>query len=227
MRSSIIDSLGLSSEPAEESEPAVVTATVASATRDVALLRTSGTGVSAPVDAVMPVTEFYPNERWKAGDTYHLLQLGAGPRPVLSAVRDELLVALLDGISPEVRSGAVRVMGVARQPGVRAKVAVAATEPGVDPIAACVGKGANRVRLLGRLLHGERVDIIAWHPEPETYLRNALAPAAVSGVDIDGDRATAYAPPHLMSAAVGGGGLNSQLAGQLVGLIVTIAPEGA
>lgn len=223
---SVIDSLGLSiDESAAGFEPRVVTATITSATADVALLRTTALDPHGPIDAVMPITEFYPNARWNVGDTYQLLQLGAAPRPVLSAVRDELLVALLDGVSPEVRSGAVRVMGVARQPGVRAKVAVAATEPDVDPIASCVGKGANRVRLLGELLNGERIDIVAWHADRDTYLRNALAPAAVTRVEIDGDRATAYAPAHLMSAAVGGGGLNSQLAGLLLGLTVTIAPE--
>lgn len=223
---SIIDTLGLSVDDTDtDFEPKVVTATVVSASPDVALLRTLDLGDGTSFDAVMPVTEFYPNATWAVGKTYQLLQLGPGPRPVLSAVRPELLTALLTGVSPEIRSGTVRVMGVARQPGVRAKVAVAPTDANVDAIGSCVGKAANRVRLLGDILNGERVDIIAWHPERESYLRNALAPAAVTGIEIEGDRAVAYAPAHLMSAAVGGGGLNSQLAGQLLGLNVTIASE--
>jgi N utilization substance protein A len=195
----------------------VVTATVTSATPDVATLRTA-----AGVEAYLPVTEFYPNRRWAVGERYQLLQVHGGPRPQLSAVRPELITALLEGLSPEVRDGSVRVMAVARAAGVRAKVAVAATQEGVDAVAACVGRGANRVKALASLLAGERVDVIAWHADRETYLRNALAPAAVERVRFEGTKAIATAPAHMMSAAVGGSGLNSMLAGQLTGYTVVI-----
>jgi N utilization substance protein A len=75
------------------------------------------------------------------------------------------------------------------------------------------------------MLLGERIDVVAWHPDPADYLRAALAPASINKVEIDADEARAYAPGHQMSAAVGGGGLNSQLAGQLVGLRVTVIPD--
>jgi N utilization substance protein A len=199
------------------SELKVVTATIVSATADVATLRTASGD-----EAIMPVTEFYPTVRWTVGDTYQLLQTTDGPRPQLSAVRNELIVALFEGLSPEVRSGSVRIMGVARSAGVRAKVAVAATDTGVDAVAACLGRQANRVRTVIAALAGERVDVVGWHPDPATYLSNALAPAAVTEVRIDGTKAVAVAPAHQMSAAVGGSGLNSSLAGQLTGLHVII-----
>lgn len=222
MSNSLLAQLGLSIE--ELFAPRVVTATVVSATQDVALLKTVPvTGKS--FDAVMPATEWYPSRRWVVGESYQLLQVDPGPRPLLSAVRPEFIEELFAGVSPEVRSGAVRIMGIARNPGVRCKVAVAACEPGVDPIASCVGRSANRVRLISSLLLGERLDVVAWHPDPADFLKAALAPAAVSRIEIDGDEASAYTPAHQMSAAVGGAGLNSQLAGLLVGLRVTIIPE--
>jgi N utilization substance protein A len=72
---------------------------------------------------------------------------------------------------------------------------------------------------------GERLDVVAWHPDKAEFLRAALAPAAVTRIEIDTEEARAYAPAHQMSAAVGGAGLNSQLAGQLVGLRVTVVPD--
>lgn len=201
----------------------VVTATVTSATDDVALL-----ALADGTEGIMPVSEFYPDRRWAVGDTYRLLRMGDGPRPMLSAVRPELLIYLFEGIVPELRSGAVRIMEVSRAPGVRAKVAVAGTaDDGLDPVASLIGRKANRVRSVAADLEGERIDIVAWHPDPQVFLANALAPAEVSRVEVDGRDATAFVPPHQMSAAVGGGGLNSVLAGQLVGLMVTVAPEVA
>jgi N utilization substance protein A len=222
MSVNLLAQLGLATE--EIYHPRLVTATIVSASQDVALLKIASISSSGQ-DAVLPATEWYPSKRWSIGDSHQLLQMDPGPRPLLSAVRTEVVEHMLCGVSPEVRSGAVRIMGIARQPGVRTKIAVAACEQGVDPIAACVGRSANRVRLISSMLLGERIDVVAWHPDPADYLRAALAPASINKVEIDADEARAYAPGHQMSAAVGGGGLNSQLAGQLVGLRVTVIPD--
>lgn len=223
MSSNLLESLGINIT--ESYEPRVVTATITSASADVAVLRTVPIEGSSVLEAVMPATEWYPTRRWEVGATYQLLQLDKSSRPLLSAVRPEIIASLFAGVSPEIRSGAVRIMGVARNPGVRTKIAVAACEQGVDPIAACVGRSANRVRLVSSMLLGERLDVVAWHPDQADFLRAALAPAAVSRIEIDGEEARAFAPAHQMSAAVGGSGLNSQLAGQLVGLRVTVVPD--
>lgn len=213
--------LGLLPPAPPASATRVVSARVISATSDVALLRVEAPGARS-YDAIMPRTEFYPNKRWELNVSYTLEQLGAGPRPVLSAVRDEFIELLLAGVSPEVRAGQVRVVAVARECGNRTKLAVAATEPGVDAVASCVGRDANRVKYLRDALCGERVDVVAWHPDRETFLRNALAPAAVTELRFDGDNVTAVVPSHQMAAAVGGGGLNSRLAAQLAGVTVTV-----
>ena len=217
----ILAELGLAGTPVAEAR--LVRAKVVAASPDVALLQVLGTD---PYEAVMPVTEFYPR-RWNTGETLVLEQLSAPPRPLVSAVRPELVTMAFDGFSPEVRSGQVRIMAVARHPGVRSKVAVATTDAALDPVAACVGRNANRVKGVASLLGGERVDVIAWHHDQATYLRNALAPAGVTRVEISGDKAVAVAPAHQMSAAVGSGGLNAALAGQLVGLRVVVVAEGS
>jgi N utilization substance protein A len=221
--SAVLESLGLD-QAAQPAQSRLVSARIHAASPDVALLTVDAV---EPYEAVMPITEFYPHTQWKEGQSYVLEQIGEPPRPLLSAVRPELVSMLLDGYVPEVRAGLVRIMGVARAPGVRSKVAVAATDVNVDPVASCVGRSANRVRAVGQLLGGERIDIIPWHPEVATFLSNALAPAAVSRIEIRKDRAVAVAPAHQMSAAVGGAGLNAALAGQLVHLKVVVIAEGS
>jgi N utilization substance protein A len=228
--STLIATLGL--EPAaavEDFVPRVVTATVVRANADSALL--SFATVDGEVTAMMPITEFLPGHRWAVGERYVALQVEGGSTraetglpPLLSATRPELVEALFAGVSPEVRDGSVRLMSIARRPGLRTKVAVAATEKDVDPIAACVGRQHNRVDAVRAALGGEQVDVVSWHPDRAEFLKNALQPAAVSSVTIDEDAKTALAvaPGHQMSAAVGGGGLNSALAGQLLGLTVRI-----
>jgi len=194
----------------------IVTAELTAATNDVALL-TFGDNLQG----TMPITEFYPNRKWEIGAKYHLLRLGQQTRPTLSAARPELISMLLDGLSPEVRSGAVRVMGVVRQVGIRSKIAVAATEDGVDPIAACVGPSAGRVRRLSEMLNGERVDVVAWNPNPEVFIKNALG-TTVRSLEISGPRANVVVPAHQYQAAVGGGGLNAALASRLTGVLLSV-----
>jgi len=215
-----IASLGLAADISSDAR--LVTATVIAHNPDAALLRFHVDGQDRT--GVMPVPEFVPGRSWETGLVVTALVCDDADRPLLSLARPEIVPALLAGVSPEVRAGTVVVKGVARRPGVRTKLAVASTEPGVDPIAACVGRQHNRVDYLKAALLGEQVDVIAWHPDREVYLRNALQPANVSTIVIDAAARTAVAtaPTHQMSAAVGVGGMNSALAGQLVGLQVRI-----
>lgn len=224
----VLAALGLLDVPAFE--PRVRAARITATGADVATARLINSDETDGGEALIAVTEWASRKRWEVGDRFFALQLDAGPRPMLSTTRNELVECLFADASPEVRSGAVRVMDVARVPGVRTKVAVAVTEgAGVaddfDAIAACVGKAANRVRYVQDALGGEQVDIVAWHPDQDQYLAAALAPASVTRVEIHESQAKAYAPSHQMSAAVGAGGLNSQLAGQLTGLLVTIVAD--
>lgn len=230
MTTTLLEALGLESDAdTPQFTPSLVTATVTSANVDSALATFTYNG--KPVTGVLPVTEQRPGLALTPGTVVVAVlcePVALATRPRLSLIRRELVVDTLASLSPEVRTGAVRVMGVARRPGVRTKVAVAATVADIDPVAACVGRTHNRVDALRAALGGEQVDIIAWHPDREQFLRNALQPAAIGTVTIDdaARSAVASAPAHQMSAAVGGGGLNSALAGKLVGLLVRIVAEG-
>jgi transcription antitermination factor NusA-like protein len=209
----------LASLLAPRSAPAqarLVTFTVATHSADVAsVVCFDGT------EAMLPASEWFPGRQWRRGDRLTGLLVQSDPATV-SVVRDEQIPLMLAGLVPEVRDGSVRVMGVARLPGVRTKVAVASTVASIDPVAACVGRKANRVRALVTQLGGERVDIITFSDDPKTMLAAALAPAQVDSIRLDGRRAEVLVPPHRMAATVGEGGLNAQLAGQLAGFSVQV-----
>jgi len=204
-------------------EPRVVNAVVVAANADSASCRFTGPD-GKELTGILPLTECPPATSWSAGTALTVVQVSEGSRPMLSMTSPALVAALVAGVSPEVRLGTVRVMAVSRRAGVRTKVAVAATVAGVDPVGACVGRSHNRVDAIKKSLGGEQVDIVAWHPDPEVFLARCMQPAAVERVVIDTDKgvATVYAPKHQMSAAVGQHGLNSILAGDLVGALVRV-----
>lgn len=176
--------------------------------------------------AWLPITEVPQGIFPEVGHTAPMLLLDADKMRV-SLTHPGLIGAIAATVVPELRDGTVRVMGTVRLPGVRAKVAVAATAEDTDPVSLFVGRRANRVKYLSHALGGEQVDIVAWHPDTEQQLRNAFAPAEVESVTIDGRAATVAVQPHLMPAAVGRGGLNTSLAGRLCGLHVNVVREGA
>lgn len=188
----------------------LVTATVREATPDIALCEL-GDGTTAKI----AVTEFYPNRAWQIGGRYHLALVENSGSKRLSATNDELVSMLLEGLSPEIREGKVRVMAVARQIGVRSKIAVAATEPGVDPVGAALGRAANRIKTLTRMLCGERVDVVAYHPEKARFLANALAVVPES-IQETAEGFVVKVPKHQIAAARGGGNLNVVLSARLV-----------
>lgn len=223
MDDSDLDAL-LPGDPDALVDAPVVRGTVRTAHGDVA--RVDVRGPRGTRAALLPASEWPAARPLRPGDTHTFLVL-PGPRPTVSATTPELVRALFAGVSPEVRTGRVRIMAVARAAGIRSKVAVAATVADLDPVAPLVGPRANRVRAVAAALGGERIDVVAWHPDRERYLVAALAPAAVTRVVFDDaiGLATAFAPVHQMAAAVGAGGLNSALAGQLVGTKVVVEPD--
>ena len=206
----------LLSGPAVKSQQRLVTFTIDSFSADVASVTCfDGT------QAMLPASEWYPQRPWRRGEKLTGMLVGSEPVCV-SVVRDQQVALMLAGLVPEVRDGRVQVMGVARVPGVRCKVAVASADAEIDPVAACVGRKAGRVRMLGEQLGGERVDVISWSPDRRQLLIAALAPAQVDDVSFDGGKAEVRVPRHRMAATVGQGGLNAQLAGRLAGFTVQV-----
>lgn len=209
----------MSTEPlTREPITRLVTGRLVAANDDVARLE-----LSDGRSAWMPRGEFYAMRTWKEGYWYLLGQLGTGNDPQVSATRADLIPLLLSSYCPEIRDGRVRIMTVAREAGVRTKVAVAATVPGLDPVAACLGRGANRIQAASRQLGGERIDIVAWNADPAVFIRNALGPVAITDIHPGEDGSwNIIVEPHAASASVGGGGMNVRLAGALIGARLSI-----
>ncbi len=174
-------------------------------------------------DAIIPVSEL-PN-RVKPDAEFPVVEVLPGKPVVVSATRPELVAALYLAVVPELRNGDARVMSVARRAGERSKIAVAPTSEGVDAVASFVGRGANRVKYIAGLLGGERIEVIPFHADLEIFVNNAIAPARAASVDVTNDIVIAYVPGHQVPAAIGGGGLNIALAGELVGRNVDIKPS--
>lgn len=146
--------------------------------------------------------------------------------PMFTVTNPLIILAAMEDIIPEVRQGKVIVMGIASCIGIRTKIAVAPTQPDIDPVSVCVGKGHRRIDYIRNILQGEQIDMIAYNLNPETYIYNSIQPARAEKIELkDGNNADVYVPTHQMSAAVGGGGLNAKLASDLTGWKIKIKEQ--
>lgn len=149
------------------------------------------------------------------------------PSIVVSRTHKDLIKRLFEIEVPEIYDGVVEIKSIAREPGIRSKIAVASREPNLDPVGACVGPKGSRVRMVVEELHNERVDVIQWSENPAEYIANALSPARVSNVTIDHENhhATVVVPDDQLSLAIGKEGQNARLAAHLTGWHIDIKPE--
>ncbi len=145
---------------------------------------------------------------------------------MLSRAHRNFLRRLLENEVPEIYHGVVEIRAISREPGARAKVAVMATQAGVDPVGACVGIKGVRIQAIVKELHDEKIDIIQWDQDPVVYISKAISPARVSGVylsEIDGNRtATEVVNEDQLSLAIGRDGQNARLAAKLTGWRIDI-----
>ena len=151
---------------------------------------------------------------------------GEAQRPsiVVSRTHPDLIRRLFEIEVPEIYDGLVEVKSIAREPGVRSKVAVASRESNLDPVGACVGPKGSRVRMVVEELRNERVDVIQWSDNPARYVGNALSPAKVNSVTVDEDNhyATVIVSDDQLSLAIGKEGQNARLAARLTGWHIDI-----
>ena len=149
------------------------------------------------------------------------------PPIVVSRTHPDLLRRLFELEVPEVYDGVVEIRSVAREPGVRSKVAVSSNDDRLDPVGACVGPKGSRVRTVVSELRGERVDVVPWSDDPARCVAAALSPARVSRVVIDPETgyATVIVPDDQLSLAIGKEGQNARLAARLTGLHIDIKNE--
>jgi N utilization substance protein A len=183
-------------------------------------------------DAVLPRDGQIPKRSFKQGDRIraYLLEVRQESRDfqlILSRTCNEFLSKLFELEVPEIAEGIVRIMGVAREPGFRAKIAVSSTESDVDPVGACVGLKGSRVQNVVQELQGERIDIVPWSPDPAKYVYNALAPAEVSMVIVDEDshQLLVVVPDDQLSLAIGRQGQNVRLASRLMSWRIDVKSE--
>lgn len=183
-------------------------------------------------DAILPKDQQIPKRSFKQGDRIraYLMEVRQTARDsqlVLSRTCDDFLAKLFQMEVPEIAEGIVRVMGVSREPGFRAKIAVSSSESDVDPVGACVGMKGSRVQNVVQELQGERIDIVTWSPDPAKYVYNALAPAHVSMVRVDEDANSmlVVVPNDQLSLAIGRQGQNVRLASRLLGWRIDVKSE--
>jgi len=183
-------------------------------------------------DAVLPKDQQIPKRSFKQGDRIraYLLDVQQNSRHsqlLLSRTCDEFLEKLFNLEVPEIAEGIVKIMGVSRDPGFRAKIAVSSLETDVDPVGACVGMKGSRVQNVVQELQGERIDIVPWSPDPAKYVYNALAPARVSMVIADEEAKTllVVVPDDQLSLAIGRQGQNVRLASKLLGWRIDVKSE--
>ncbi|MCI0790760.1 MAG: transcription termination/antitermination protein NusA [Chloroflexi bacterium] len=180
-------------------------------------------------EAVLPLSEQVPIERYRSGNKMKVLlktveRSSKGPELIVSRADTLLLRRLFEMEVPEIFSGAVEIDSIAREPGSRSKVAVRATQDGVDPVGSCVGLRGVRIQNIVNELHGEKIDVVEWNKEAAIFLANALSPAQVMKVElnVDDQTATAVVPERQLSLAIGKEGQNVRLAARLTGWRVDI-----
>ncbi len=186
-------------------------------------------------EAVLTEREQIPGERYSPGDRIRAFILEVkntpkGPQVILSRSHPGFLIRLFETEIPEIAEGIVQVKGAAREPGERAKLAVASTKRDVNPIGACVGLRGTRIQVIVRELRGEKIDIIEWADDVPTLVARALSPAKVASVTIQGEgeerAALVVVPDTQLSLAIGKKGQNARLAAKLTGLRIDVKSEG-
>lgn len=182
---------------------------------------------------IMPRSEqiqgehYYPGQRVKV----YLKDVEKGfrgPQLVVSRGSKEFIDLLFRAEVPEMENGSVEIKAIAREGGVRSKIAVASTVAGVDPVGTFVGGHGTRVNaVMSEVGEQEKIDIIVWSEDPTTYIINALSPTKVSKVEMTDKRAKVIVPEDQLSIAIGRGGQNVRLASKLTGYEIDLAAEQA
>jgi transcription termination/antitermination protein NusA len=185
------------------------------------------------VEAVLPVAERVPGERYEHGTRMRCLVISVrkgakGPQVMVSRSHPNLVKKLFALEAPEVADGTVEIAGIAREAGHRTKIAVRSTVPGVNPKGACIGPMGQRVRAVMAELHGEKIDVVDFSEDPAEMIAYALSPARVSLVEIVDEAARSarvVVPDYQLSLAIGKDGQNARLAARMTGWRIDIRSD--
>ena len=180
-------------------------------------------------ELLLPKNQQIPRDFFHKGDTVraiidHVDNTNGNPKIYLSRTNNLFLQRLLEQEIPEIADGIIRLQGVARIPGERAKVAVESFDDRVDPVGACVGVKGSRIHGIVKELHNESIDVINYSANKAIFIQRALAPARILRMEIDEEnaRAEVYLEPDQVSMAIGKGGMNIKLASMLTGFTIDV-----
>lgn len=180
-------------------------------------------------DAVLPRKELIPGENFKTGDRIQaylseVVMTNRGPEIRLSRTSPMYLVKLFEQEVPEILDGQIEIKSAAREPGQRAKIAVYTSDKEIDPVGACVGMKGSRVQNVVNELQGEKIDIVRWNSDIETFARAALAPSEISNIQVDHNSFSmdVVVEEDQLSLAIGRRGQNVRLAAMLTGYKINI-----
>ncbi len=174
--------------------------------------------------AILPYEEQAPTERYRKGQRTKVYLMSVrstprGPEILVSRSHKNMLKRLFEIEVPEVYNGVVEIKAIAREAGFRSKVAVSATQPGIDPVGSCIGIRGNRIQSIVNELQGEKIDIVSWDEDAKSFISNALSPSEPVHVELLEQEQTAIVvvPDRQLSLAIGKEGQNTRLAARLTG----------
>ncbi|MFN3883387.1 MAG: transcription termination factor NusA [Rhodocyclaceae bacterium] len=181
------------------------------------------------IEALLPRDQMIPKENLRPGDRVRawLMKIdrnARGPQLILSRTAPQFIIKLFELEVPEIEDGLIEIKSAARDPGVRAKIAVKSNDPRIDPIGTCVGMRGSRVTAVTNELAGERVDIVLWSPDPAQFVIGALAPAEVRSIVVDEEKHSmdVVVDEDNLAIAIGRGGQNVRLASELTGWTINL-----
>ncbi len=185
-------------------------------------------------EAILPPKEQVDSDRYYHGQRLkvYLMEIrreDRGPRLIASRTHKQLIMRLFEMEVPEIYNGTVEIKSIAREPGLRTKVAVTARQEGIDPVGSCVGMRGVRIQNIVNELNGEKIDVVQWSSDPKDFIANALSPAQVVEVQLRDDEhaATVIVPDKQLSLAIGKEGQNVRLAAKLSGWRIDIKSASA
>lgn len=180
-------------------------------------------------EALLPEKERIPGERYQVGATlraylFSVEKTGGDPRLLISRAHAGFVESLLSLEVPELERGLLKAEAIAREPGVRTKVAIRSLSPDIDPVGTCVGPGGTRIKGIVRELHGEKVDVVRWSDDVGQLIENSLAPSTVVRIHLNKEQqyAQVVVRNDELSLAIGKGGQNVRLTAKLTGFQIDV-----
>lgn len=185
------------------------------------------------VTGLVPANEQTRRDHYKLGTRmkFYVVSVQMGPRGpeiIMSRADKRMVQVIFEQEIPEIASGEVQIKGIARDPGNRSKVAVFTEDENIDPIGSCIGQRGSRITTIIEELGGEKIDVIQYNENAEQYIKHALSPAKVDGVELHEDtkEAVVYVVPDQFSLAIGREGQNVRLAAELTGWKIKVVEQG-